>query len=36
MDTMVKTKNMALVTGLRVNGFAITSTPQSSVRKAKR
>ena len=32
---MVSTRNIALVTGLRLNGFAMTSTPHSSVSAAK-
>ncbi len=31
---MVNTRNIALVTGLRLNGLAMTSTPHSSVRNA--
>jgi hypothetical protein len=32
---MASTRNMALVTGLRLKGLAITRNPNSSVRKAK-
>ena len=32
---IVKTKNIALVTGLRLNGLAITSAPHKSVSAAK-
>ena len=34
IEMMVSTKNMALVTGLRLNGFATTKTPHNSVRAA--
>ena len=36
IDAMVSTRNIALVTGLRLNGFHTTRTPQSSVSAAKR
>ena len=32
---MVRTKNMALVTGLRLTGLAMTSAPHKSVSPAK-
>ena len=35
-ETMVSTRNIALVTGLRLNGLATTRKPQSSVSDAKR
>ncbi len=34
-DTIVSTRNMALVTGLRLNGLATTRKPKTSVRNAK-